>query len=100
MIRAHKLSQATRKPYWLLLALVLFLAGQIASAQHWHNSVSDKADYDCALCVLSGATAAIIPAALIIAGTALVVFFLLENKRTFVRRCVYAYESRAPPFNS
>lgn len=100
MTAAHALSQATRKPYWLLLALVLFLAGQIASAQHWHNAVSDAADYDCALCVLSGATAAIIPDALIIAVIALVTFVSIEIARPLACRCIYAYQSRAPPLHS
>lgn len=100
MAISHNLSQATRKPYWLLLVLALFLAGQIASAQHWHNAVSEAADYDCALCVLSGATAAILPDALVIAGIALFTFVLLEITRTFICRRVYAYESRAPPLHS
>lgn len=100
MTAATVQTQATRRPYWLLLVLALFLAGQIASAQHWHNTASEAADYDCALCVLSGATAAITPAALIIAGFALATFVLIAITHTFAGQCVCAYHSRAPPLHS
>lgn len=92
-------SRASR-PYWVLLALALFFAGQIAIASHWHND-SVVLDTDCALCALSSATsAAITPDALIIASIPLVTFVFIEITRAFVSQRVVAYQSRAPPQHS
>jgi hypothetical protein len=89
-----------RRPYWLLLALALFFAGQVATASHWHNDAA-KLDADCALCVLSSAAgAAIVPDALIVAGVAVSTFIFIEITCAFIYRRVYAYDSRAPPFHS
>lgn len=89
-----------RRPYWLLLALVLFFAGQVATAAHWHNDL-DKLDADCALCVLSSAaSAAIVTAALTFASVALSAFVLVEIIQTIAHRCVRSYDSRAPPLHS
>jgi hypothetical protein len=91
---------SARKPYWLLLALVLFFSGQIAAASHWHDN-ADVVDADCALCVLSSATsAALVPDALVIASVTLCTFIFIEITRTITRRCVRSYDSRAPPLYS
>lgn len=88
---------STRRPYWLLLALLLFFAGQIAAAAHWHDE-ANVIDADCALCVLSSATgAAITAAALTFAGLILCTFILTETARVIARPCAHAYDSRAPP---
>lgn len=89
-----------RRPYWLLLALVLFVAGQIATASHWHNDLN-KIDADCALCVLSSATsAAIVDSALPIISVVLCAFILAEITQAIAHRCVRSYDSRAPPQHS
>lgn len=95
-----------RRPYWLLLALALFFAGQIAIAAHWHDAApsshtNSTLDSDCALCVLSStAGAAVVAAALVIAGIALCAFLLTEITRTFISQRAHAYQSRAPPLYS
>jgi hypothetical protein len=101
MTISHSLSQATRRPYWLLLALALFLSGQIASAEHWHNASSEAVDYDCALCVLSGVNgAAIVSSAWQAQGVPLFVFISVYFF-FFTRRSVVRFnDSRAPPFYS
>jgi len=86
-----------QRPYWLLLALVLFFAGQIATASHWHNN-PDTLDADCALCMLSSATgAAIVTHALTFANIAFCIFILAEIIQAIAHRCVRSYDSRAPP---
>lgn len=88
-----------RRPFWLLLVLALFLAGQVASAAHWHEaSAALQVDADCALCVLSGANGAaavaggwqlpVLPCAILV-----VFLFVALVRRTFVR----LQDSRAPP---
>ena len=47
--------QRRRRPYWLLLALALFFAGQCLSVAHWHEP-STGFDADCGLCLFSSAT--------------------------------------------
>ena len=88
-----------RRPYWLLLALVLFFAGQIATASHWHNDLN-KVDADCALCMLSSAnSAAAIDSALPVIAVVLfacIFLFILPVTRSGFSRC---YDSRAPPFH-
>ena len=87
-----------RRPYWLLLALALFFAGQIASASHWHDAASNTIDSDCALCVLSSATgAAIVSDAFKVASIVLCTFLVVHVARVFVSRRAYSYRSRAPP---
>lgn len=54
----------SRRPWWLLLTLVLFFAGQTLAAGHWHddglNHKGKSLDNACALCVYSStATAAV-----------------------------------------
>ena len=94
------------RPYWLLLALVLFLAGQVATAAHWHDdraAFGDQSslDLDCALCVLSSAAgAALTSDPLILASIALCTFIFTAITRTFIARRAPAYDSRAPPFHS
>lgn len=88
-----------RRPYWLLLALALFFAGQIAAVSHWHDAAASGIDSDCALCVLSSTTgAAIVADAVKIAGIVLCIFFLFHVTRAFVSQHVSFYQSRAPPF--
>ena len=90
-----------RRPYWLLLALALFFAGQIAISAHWHDAASTTLDSDCALCVLSSTAGAAIAAdALVVAGIILCTFLLIEISCTFISQRVHAYQSRAPPFYS
>ena len=92
---------SSRRPWWLLLTLVLFFAGQTLAVAHWHDdSRADGKkglDSDCALCVYaSTATAAVnadgwqIPVVIFatIWFTALVSF-----KSVAVR----FFDSRAPP---
>lgn len=85
------------RPYWLLLALALFFAGQIATAAHWHNDLN-SVDADCALCVLSSAAgAAIIDSAVVLVAATLFAFIILlavPSAYCGVSRC---YDSRAPP---
>lgn len=91
---------SARRPYWLLLALVLFFAGQVAVSTHWHD-VANTLDADCALCVLSSATSAAIASdALNIASIVLCSLLLIEFTCVFVFRRTYAYQSRAPPLYS
>lgn len=86
-----------RRPYWLLLVLALFLAGQAASAGHWHDS-ANTADHDCALCVLSSAGGAALQSSgwqpLAIALCAFTAYFFLTSLR---RGAVRFHDSRAPP---
>jgi uncharacterized membrane protein YhaH (DUF805 family) len=89
--------RSPRRPYWLLLVLALFLAGQVASASHWHDAL-DQADADCALCVLSSANGAAAIAkgwqfaAVLFYGIA-VFLFVPMARRSVVR----FHDSRAPP---
>lgn len=88
------------RPYWLLLALVLFFAGQIAVASHWHDD-ANALDADCALCILSSASgAALNSETLTISGFALCVVVFRYIARAFVARRTQAYASRAPPVHS
>ena len=89
------------RPYWLLLALALFFAGQIAAASHWHDAAANAIDSDCALCVLSSATgAAIVADAFNITGIVLCIFLAVHVARVFISRRAYFYQSRAPPLHS
>ena len=54
MTRSTPTKQGAQRPYWLLLALALLLAGQFAAINHWHDG-DTAPDYDCSLCVLSSA---------------------------------------------
>jgi len=86
------------RPYWLLLALALFFAGQIASASHWHDAASNTVDSDCALCALSSvAGAAIVSDAINIASIVLCTFLVVHVARVFISQRAYSYRSRAPP---
>ncbi len=86
-----------RRPYWLLLVLALFVAGQVAAAGHWHDN-SDTHHADCALCLLSSANgAAAIDSTVPFIAVALsefVFLFTLPATRGGFSRC---YDSRAPP---
>lgn len=99
----NKLDRSTRRrplsltPYGLLLVLALFLAGQVASAAHWHD-VIDTPDVDCALCMLSSANGA---AAIGTGFQFLTTFFSGFAVFLFVpmarRTVVRFHDSRAPP---
>lgn len=93
----HNALRSRRRPYWLLLVLALFLAGQVASAAHWHDAI-DQADADCALCMLSSANGAAAVAAgwqFLAAplGSLFVFMFVPMVRRAVVR----FHDSRAPP---
>jgi hypothetical protein len=93
----HNAIRTARRPYWLLLVLALFLAGQVASSSHWHEALA-QADADCALCMLSSATGA----AAIATGWQLtaipLAFFAVSLLLVAVRRSVVRFhDSRAPP---
>ncbi|MET0378699.1 MAG: hypothetical protein ABW049_06860 [Spongiibacteraceae bacterium] len=85
-----------RRPWWLLLALALFLAGQTLAAAHWHDSSQD-ADDDCALCVYSATATAAVAAAgwhIPVVIAAAIGFSLFTSVRLVaVRFC----DPRAPP---
>jgi hypothetical protein len=84
-------------PYGLLLVLALFLAGQIASAAHWHDAVN-QLDTDCALCMLSTANGAAALASGWQLPTVLVAAFTVILLSSMVRRTVVRFhDSRAPP---
>lgn len=101
MIRANSIQQAMQRPYWLLLVLALFLAGQIASAEHWHNDDSNSVDYDCALCVLSGVNGgAITSSAWQAPAVPLFAFFSIYFFFAIRRSVVRFNDTRAPPFHS
>jgi CHASE2 domain-containing sensor protein len=94
----HNALRLPRRPYWLLLVLALFLAGQVASASHWHEAATAPADADCALCILSSANGAAaiaegwqLPATP--PGVFLALFLLVVARRAAVR----FHDSRAPP---
>ena len=86
-----------RRPYWLLLVLALFLAGQAAAAGHWHDGGA-QADSDCALCLFAGAGSAALtgsgwqPLAICLGIT---VFLILTGAPR--RSAVRFHDSRAPP---
>lgn len=88
------------RPYWLVLALVLFFAGQIASSAHWHD-IGNQLDADCALCMLSGANGAALTTStwqpLSIPLGAPLVLIIAAVVRCAATPC---YDSRAPPFHS
>lgn len=90
-------ARALRRPYWLLLALALFLGGQIASAGHWHDNAK-TVDSECALCVLSSATSGAITAnawqATVVSAF---IFFAIYFVVPFTRETLRVYNSRAPP---
>jgi hypothetical protein len=98
MLISRSLSPIARRPYWLLLALALFLAGQLAISQHWHDASSAAVDYDCALCVLSGVSgAAAIASGWQAIAVPLCVFSTLYFFLVY-RRCAIRFnDSRAPP---
>jgi uncharacterized membrane protein YhaH (DUF805 family) len=90
-------ARSPRRPYWLLLVLALFLAGQVASTAHWHDAL-DPTDADCALCVLSSANGAAAVGkdwqfAAVFFGCIAVFLFVPMARRTAVR----FHDSRAPP---
>lgn len=90
-------TRALRRPYWLLLALVLFLGGQIASAGHWHDNAK-TVDSECALCVLSSATSGAITAnAWQAAVVSVFIFFAIYFVVPPARETLRFYNSRAPP---
>lgn len=88
------------RPWWLLLALALFLAGQTLATAHRHDDSlgSTGADADCALCIYSStATAAVSIASLQMA----VIFAAIVGFAPFagiLRAAVRFCDSRAPPF--
>ncbi|HET8710015.1 MAG TPA: hypothetical protein VFM32_01470 [Spongiibacteraceae bacterium] len=91
---------ARARPYWLLFALALFIAGQFATAAHWHDE-GKTLDADCALCALSSAAgAAIAPDTPTIASVVVCAFFFIEVACIFISRHTRIYNSRAPPFYS
>jgi hypothetical protein len=89
--------RSRRRPYWLVLALALFLAGQVAGSAHWHETAS-QLDADCALCMLSNANGAAVSAAswppltIALSGIVCLVFAVPAS-----RRVVRFFDSRAPP---
>ena len=100
-----KLSRAkqhsSRRPWWLLLTLALFFAGQTLGAAHWHNdSLSHKGkglDTDCALCVYSSTGTAAVNAdgwQIPIVIFATIWFTALVS---FNSVAVRFFDSRAPP---
>jgi hypothetical protein len=92
----------SRRPWWLLLTLVLFFAGQSLAAAHWHDdSLAHKGkglDSDCALCVYSSTATAAFSAvdfqtAVVIAAA---VWFTHATGVHLV--AIRFFDSRAPPF--
>lgn len=87
------------RPWWLLLALALFFAGQTLAAAHRHDDgIGGKSsDGDCALCIYSStATAAVSTAGLQAAVIFAAVIGFTQAagiRRAAVRFC----DSRAPP---
>lgn len=55
-----------RRPWWLLLTLALFFAGQSLAAAHFHNDSrahkGKSLDSECALCVYSSTATAVVNA--------------------------------------
>ena len=101
MTCTNSLRRATRRPYWLLLALALLLAGQVASAGHWHNNDSNTVDYDCALCLLSGISgSAVTSIAWQVPSVPSFAFFSVYFFFSVRRSVVRFNDSRAPPFYS
>lgn len=103
--RGGMIQASARRPYWLLLALVLFFAGQVAAAAHWHvdgePGQHNSLDLDCALCALSSAAgAAIASTAFALASLALAAFVFLPPAQAIIAQRVHAYRSRAPPLHS
>ena len=90
-----------KRPYWLLFALVLFLAGQCLSSAHWHDS-DQLPDAECALCLLSSAnsgamlTDAWLPLVVVII-CAPIFFYRNAQVRRIAQRF---YDSQAPPSHS
>ena len=89
--------RTARHPYWLVLVFALFLAGQIASGAHWHDSTQSQ-DAECALCTLSNAVSGAITSSAwsiaVITAFIAVRFSLQTAPAIAVARC---YDSRAPP---
>jgi hypothetical protein len=86
-----------RRPYWLLLALLLYVAGQCLSAAHWHNN-EHALDAECALCLFSSATGDAVAAGAwlglsVILCAWLSVFYAAPVRRTATR----FHDSQAPP---
>jgi len=86
-----------RRPYWLVLVLALFFAGQVASSAHWHDAAK-QLDADCALCMLSGANGAAAVASAwqplsIPLGAPVFLLFVTAIRRIAIR----FHDSRAPP---
>lgn len=89
--------RGTQRPYWLLLVLALFVAGQIAGAGHWHND-NKTLDADCALCMLSSANSGtVIDSAWPLIAAALFAFVFFFVVKLTQRSCSRCYDSRAPP---
>lgn len=88
---------SARRPYWLLLALALFVAGQCLSVSHWHD-FDNRADFDCALCVLSSASgAAALDSAWPSLATVLAALVFLVAVYALQRGVRRFHDSRAPP---
>lgn len=88
---------AARRPYWLLFALALFLAGQFAAANHWHDG-GNTSDYDCALCVLSSVGAhAISPTAPSLPAPLPAAFVITLVAAAALRPALRFYAARGPP---
>lgn len=84
-------------PYGLLLALALFVAGEVASSAHWHDAAK-QLDTDCALCMLSTANGAAAVASAWQLPTVLIAAFIVILQSPTVRRTVVRFhDSRAPP---
>ena len=88
---------SAQRPYWLLLVLALFIAGQAAVAGHWHDK-GDPHRAECALCALSSAnSAAAIDSQPLIIVAALFVAVYLFTLPSISVGCSRCYDSRAPP---
>lgn len=90
-------STRSRRPYWLLLVLALFMAGQCLSVSHWHATTSGS-DFDCALCVLSSANQGSAPASgWLLLDLAFFSFVFLLLTCGVRRSALRFHDSRAPP---
>jgi len=94
-------THSSHRPWWLLLTLVLFFAGQTLAAAHWHDdSPSHKGkglDSACALCVYSSTATAAVNAdgwQIPVSTFAIIWFTALVS---FDSVAVRFFDSRAPP---
>jgi hypothetical protein len=89
--------RSLQRPYWLLLVLALFVAGQVAGFSHWHDAV-DQPEPDCALCMLSTANGAAAIAGEWQLPQLPSVYLLVSLLLVAVLRTVERFhDSRAPP---